>query len=59
MSAYSTITITCEEAITKILELVDQATNEELSQALFALTADHVCDNYSVISKVAERKRQD
>lgn len=49
MGVYSTVTITREEAIQRILELVETATNEELSAALFGLTQDHILDNYQVV----------
>ena len=49
MGVYSTVTITREEAIRRITDALETATNEELSRALFALTEDHVLDNYTVI----------
>ena len=49
MGAYSTITIDRQTAIQKILDALDEATNEEISEALFALTSDHCLDNYCVV----------
>jgi hypothetical protein len=57
MGAYSTVTITRDEAIGRIADALSQATNDELSQALFALTQDHVLDNYMVVGE--EPKRDD
>lgn len=51
MGAYSTVTISRAEAIRQILERIDKATNEELAAALFALTQDHVLDNYCVVDR--------
>ena len=55
MGAYSTVTITRDEAISRIADALSQATNEELSQALFALTQDHVLDNYTVVGEEPQR----
>ena len=49
MGAYSTVTITRERAIREIIDRVYEASNEELSNALFALTENHVLDNYTVV----------
>lgn len=54
MGAYSTVDITRQYAISKILELVDEATNEELSGALFALTENRCLDNYRVVDTESE-----
>ena len=35
--------------VAKIIELLDSATNEELADALFSLTCNHMLDNYKVI----------
>ena len=50
MGVYSTVTINRSFAIGRIVSLLNDATNEELSQALFALTCDHQLDNYTVLS---------
>ena len=49
MGAYSTRYITKREALAGIMERLLDATNEELSETLFALTCDHVLDNYIVV----------
>lgn len=48
MGAYSTVDITRDEAISRIVDRLNTATNAELENALFALTQDHVLDNYRV-----------
>ena len=55
MGAYSTVTITREEALLRIDEMLYSATNDELSEALFALTQEHVADNYTVIDDPSDR----
>jgi uncharacterized protein YrzB (UPF0473 family) len=51
MGAYSTLTISRETAIERILSLIDEASNEELADALFALTASKTGYNYCVEEK--------
>lgn len=51
MGAYSTVSISRERAISEIIDKLDEATDEEISAALFALTSDHTLDNYDVFSK--------
>lgn len=54
MGAYSTRYITKKEALSGIMERLLEATNEELADTLFALTRDHVLDNYIVVDTEAE-----
>ncbi len=54
MGVYSTVDITRQDAVNRIIELVEKATNAELSQALFALTENHVLDNYRVVDREDE-----
>lgn len=49
MGAYSTVIITREDAIKKILDALDDSTNEEIADALFALTQNHSLNNYIVV----------
>lgn len=49
MGPYSTVDITRDEVIRRIQDALGSATNEELGDALFALTCDHVLDNYCVV----------
>lgn len=48
MGAYSTIELTRESATAMILELIDDATDEEVADALFALTQNRRLDNYRI-----------
>lgn len=50
MGVYSTRTINRSYVIEKIISLLQQATNDELSNALFQLTCDHCLDNYDVLN---------
>ena len=58
MGAYSTVTITRDEAISRICDAVGGATNAELSEAFFALTANHVLDNYTVVGEEPEPQKE-
>lgn len=48
MGIYSTVTISRSDAIERIQQALESATNEELANALFALTCDHTASNYTV-----------
>ena len=48
MGVYSTVTLTREQVLGLIDDLLDDATNDELCDALFALTQDHTLDNYTI-----------
>ena len=52
MGAYSTVLITRQRAISHIIELLDEATDEEIGDALFALTQNHRMDNYGVVAEL-------
>lgn len=52
MGAYSTVTISREYAIEKIMALLYDASNDEVSSALFALTENHTLDNYCVVDEL-------
>lgn len=57
MGAYSTVDITRDQAIDYIGRLLDQATNEELSNALFALTENKCLDNYNIVDENEDTDR--
>lgn len=48
MGVYSTVNISRKTAIKRIMSRLLDATNDELSEALFELTKNHVLDNYWV-----------
>lgn len=54
MGAYSTRLLSRQKALSMIMERLFSATNEELSEALFELTRDHILDNYTVYDTEAE-----
>jgi hypothetical protein len=49
MGAYSTVSITKEDAIKEILAALDEATDEELADALFALKRERTLYNYRIV----------
>lgn len=55
MGVYSTVTITRKKAIECIIALIEEtASNEEIGNALFALTKNHTYDNYWVVDTEEE-----
>lgn len=51
MGIYSTLNITREDVIVRIQNLLDKASNQELEEALFALTCNHTYDNYVIMTE--------
>jgi hypothetical protein len=51
MGAYSTVELTKEEVLSLIYDRLEDATNEELCDALFALTQNRVLDNYRIVEE--------
>lgn len=54
MGAYSTRDITRDEAISRIVDLIYGASNDELANALFSLTCNYTLDNYCVTGEEPE-----
>lgn len=54
MGVYSTETITRQEALSKIYAALEEASNEELGEVMFALFAEKTLNNFTVITVTGE-----
>jgi len=59
MGSYSTLTITRRAAKQAITLFLDEATDEELSDALFGLLADRTFHNFTVVPEDADPEIRD
>lgn len=54
MGVYSTVNLTRQEAISYILASLDDASDDEVAAALFALVGERTINNYSVTTEVPD-----
>ena len=50
MGAYSTVDLTRDEAINMIMNALDEATDEEVADALGSLVSERTINNYRIIN---------
>ena len=55
MGVYSTETITRQEALSRIYAALEEASNEELGEVMFALFAEKTLNNFTVKSGAVRR----
>ncbi len=55
MGAYSTMDITRDDAIESILRELENATDEQISDTLFALIGDKWIHNFNIVENYSEK----